>query len=351
MVKKDNPTVLLIDATPDCVTDGIFTKLTNPPWADLNLSPQVLNSEYYLAHSGKKPVAPIVHYYLDDDNEITAEGMTALGALIKAKFYEPWTHLMDTYYAEYNPLNNYSITEQEAYEEDNDKSVTDETTYGKTVNTLDNLTHGKTVSTVDELTHGKKVVTTNERDRTNSETTSTTVTYGKTETTNIENDTTQVDNERHGFNSTTGVPTDSSTSVRNAENSVHSTGSDGGITRVTATDNDDTEVNEQASGKDTRSISEMDGGTDSRAVGETHGGTDSTEIGTEGHIEGTRSKNRSGLNGLNSYQRMIAEDRKLWLDNFFDRVYHDIDTILTLPIYPSKRRLQSWVWNSGYPNR
>lgn len=351
MVLKDNPTILLLDAMPDFLTAGIFTKLLNPPWASLNISPSVLDTEYYLAHSGKKPIAPIVHHFLDDDGHVTAAGMTALGTLIATKFYEPWSHLMETYYADYEPLHNYDIEESEEFETDSENELSREISYGKTVDTSDSLVHGKTVNTTDELTHGKKVVTNDERDRTNSETTSTTLTYGKTDTTTITDDTTEVQNERNAFNSATAVPTDNSTSVRNGETEVKTTGSDGGITRVTATDNDDTQVTEQASGKDTREVEEATTGTDARTIGEEQGGKDTTTGDGSEHVEGTKGRSRHGLNGLNSYQRLISEDRKLWLDNFFDRVYHDIDTILTLPIYPSKRRLQSWVINYGYPNR
>ena len=350
MVKKDNPTVLLIDATPDCVTDGIFTKLTNPPWQELNLSPQVLNGEYYLAHSGKKPVAPIVHYYLDDDNEITAEGMTALGALIKAKFYEPWEHLMATYYADYDPLHNYDIEEIEEFETDSENELSRETSYGKTVNTSDVLAHGKSTNTTDELTHGKILHTTDDVTHDIAGTITQSVTYGRMLTTVTDGDSTS-ESKRYGFNSSAGVPTDSSSSTDDSTVTNTEGGTDGGTTLDMKSGFDNRTITEMASGKDTHTVAEMNSGSDSRTVGEMQGGKDTIAGDGNEHATGTKERSRHGLNGLNSYQRLIAEDRKLWLDNFFDRVYHDIDSVLTLPIYPAKRRLQSWVFNSGYPNR
>ena len=349
MVEKNHPTILLIDATPDFETDGIFQNLVDPPWSSLNIAPGLLDMEYYLAHSGKKPISPIVHYFCDENGEITSSGMDSLAALVRLKFYEPWSHLLDTYYAEYDPLKNYQISEQEEYEEDAEKNSTDETTYGKTRGMTDSLTHGKVVNTSDEVEYGKKVERSDERNRENSDTSAQTVTYGKTETT--EGDATRTsETGRYGFNSNESVPTDTGDSTEQTEETVHTTGSDGGITRNTATDHDTTESSEEASGSDARTIVESDSGTDSRAVSENLGGKDTLSSDALGHTEGTKNRTRSGLNGLNSYQRLIAEDRKLWLDNFFDQVYRDVDSVLTLPIYPSRRRLQPWVLIPNYPN-
>lgn len=42
---------------------------------------------------------------------------------------------------------------------------------------------------------------------------------------------------------------------------------------------------------------------------------------------------RSGNIGVTTTQKMIAEDRELWIWNFFDQVYRDIDSVLALPFY------------------
>ena len=43
--------------------------------------------------------------------------------------------------------------------------------------------------------------------------------------------------------------------------------------------------------------------------------------------------NRSGNIGVTTTQKMLAEERELWVWNFFDQVYKDIDSVLSLPIY------------------
>lgn len=43
--------------------------------------------------------------------------------------------------------------------------------------------------------------------------------------------------------------------------------------------------------------------------------------------------NRSGNIGVTTTQQMLSADRELWLWNFFDQVYKDIDSVLSLPIY------------------
>lgn len=42
---------------------------------------------------------------------------------------------------------------------------------------------------------------------------------------------------------------------------------------------------------------------------------------------------RSGNIGVTTTQQMLAADRELWMWNFFDQVYKDIDSVLALPFY------------------
>lgn len=49
--------------------------------------------------------------------------------------------------------------------------------------------------------------------------------------------------------------------------------------------------------------------------------------------EETETTQRSGNIGVTTTQKMIEADRSIWLWNFFDQVYKDIDTVLSLPIY------------------
>ena len=42
---------------------------------------------------------------------------------------------------------------------------------------------------------------------------------------------------------------------------------------------------------------------------------------------------RSGNIGVTTTQQMILDDREVWMWNFFDQVYKDIDSVLSLPFY------------------
>lgn len=102
-------------------------------------------------------------------------------------------------------------------------------------------------------------------------------TTGKTTTSN------QVDtsNSTHGFNSTTAQPTDESMVVSDGETDDESTSS----------------------------------------------GTTSGENSTD------RTLTRSGNIGVTTSQQMIESERNLWMWNFFDVVFSDIDKVLTLGVY------------------
>lgn len=43
--------------------------------------------------------------------------------------------------------------------------------------------------------------------------------------------------------------------------------------------------------------------------------------------------NRSGNIGVTTTQQMLSAERELWMWNFFDQVYKDIDSVLALPFY------------------
>ena len=46
---------------------------------------------------------------------------------------------------------------------------------------------------------------------------------------------------------------------------------------------------------------------------------------------------RSGNIGVTTTQAMLKSERELWMWNFFDQVYKDIDSVLALPIYDACR--------------
>ena len=62
--------------------------------------------------------------------------------------------------------------------------------------------------------------------------------------------------------------------------------------------------------------------------------TDNTNASGRSEVEVTH---KGGNVGTSSYQQMIESERRLWMWNFFEQVYKDIDSVLSLPIYDSCR--------------
>lgn len=87
---------------------------------------------------------------------------------------------------------------------------------------------------------------------------------------------------------------------------------------------------------------EGDGRKDSRSESKEEGGNTSVNVSTseakrERGIEESETTNRSGNIGVTTTQAMLKSERELWMWNFFDQVYKDIDSVLSLPIYDACR--------------
>lgn len=125
-------------------------------------------------------------------------------------------------------------------------------------------------------------------DSTNTQNLTNTTNHGKTQ---------DVDVSRYVFNSETEEPTD------------HTMTTDGGSTTETNTGTEDVDSTKKS--KNERSISASD-----------------TETETE-------STHRTGNIGVTSNQQLIEEERQLWLWNYFEQVFSDVDKVLTIPFYDS----------------
>lgn len=74
------------------------------------------------------------------------------------------------------------------------------------------------------------------------------------------------------------------------------------------------------------SISQESGTTE--AVGQRDAKDDTVRASNE-----TETTTRSGNIGVTTTQQMIMAEREVWMWNFFDQVYKDIDSVLALPFY------------------
>ena len=121
---------------------GIFHYLQSldVPWKDKNINAH-LDYYYHLNHSGKKITSPLIDEFMDSTNKISSENIAEIANIIYSLFGTTWDRLWDVYNIEYNPINNYDMTET--------LEKTDEITYGKKTTRTDDLTETRTDDTIE----------------------------------------------------------------------------------------------------------------------------------------------------------------------------------------------------------
>lgn len=265
----------LIDVFPDwALNDAIFSKMLNVPWTD-NLNTELLDVEYIGNRSGSKFCAPIVLRLLGEDESLSDSARQKLADIIVLKFGDSWIKLWATWatgIVDYTLGDNYKLVETRELEtSDSGRDTTQESaTHTGTTATQ----HGHTETTTHGLTE--------------------TVTHGKTTT-----DTHSV----QGFNSSTYNPAEQDI---NAESGTTGT-AQGGTTGVTHGGTD----------TDTRNLA--DTGTKTK---------DTSASGTE-----SETITRTGKIGDVAIQDIYEKERRLWLWNFWEKVFKDVDSVLALSVY------------------
>lgn len=229
-------TLTLNSVYPEWVTKGIFSYLNalEVPWKN-DVSANQLDIIYHGSRSGNKIIGSLIENYLDN-NTVSDDNKIIIAQAIYTIYIKNWNALYKTLSLEYNPIENYSMTETENVQD----------------------THKGTLESNGNNTN----------------------TY--TETTLV-NDTSN--NQLWGFNSTDSVNSDKQT---------------GDTTRDVESTMDSTHKNTDRETKD---------------------------------ITSDRTLKRSGNIGVTTSQQMIESERQLWLWNFFESVFSDIDKILVLKIY------------------
>lgn len=107
----------LLEAWPDALTDGIFTKLQEKevPWKSENLSME-LNLGYYYNHSGKKIVSNLVEHQVNADGILTADAKQKITDLVytvnKENWERTWKALIESQYSPIENVDGYISTEK-----------------------------------------------------------------------------------------------------------------------------------------------------------------------------------------------------------------------------------------------
>ena len=169
---------------------GIFSALQAlpVPWQSEAIA-QSLDFIYHGNRSGGKFVSPMVHEFSDDD-PLSSQDKAAIAQSALSVFGVSWRKIYATMSEQYDPIENYSMTE----------TLTNDVTTDE---------HGHVVTRTDDLSHSK--------------------TGTETDTPDITEETTPdletgTDNSIYGFNSTDPVPTGEQTTKQTGTNTLKRTG-------------------------------------------------------------------------------------------------------------------------------
>ena len=282
--------------------DGIFTDLNalSPPWKLEDATENIkligsLNMAYHGAHSGDKNISPVVYKFLSSED---ANTRSKLANIIFTMYEDKWAKLWDALQIEYNPIENYNMTETETPAE-----ITHTMTPAETTETI---TPAETTETI-----------------TPAETTTTLTPAETTETTKPAKTTTE--NEVSAFNSS-GYSDNEKTTVTGDNN-------DKGTTSLEVDTAGTNKIEVDTAGTDKTEVDTA--GTNKFEVDTA--GTNKTTVDTAGSdvltVQNDRELTRSGNIGVTTSQMMLQSEIELrkWL--YYQNVFNDIDNILTLSIY------------------
>ena len=279
----------LKEAWKNPTTNGIFHNLQtlDVPWQELNIDTS-LDVQYHFNRSGEKIVAPLISSFTDNEDELKNADIATITNVVYNMFLNKWAKLYELLSLEFDPIENYNMMEEETVNRD----TTDRTTHTGTQGT----THTGTQADAQTGT------------QTNAQSggTSTNSTGSGTSSGSGSND-----SSIYGFNSSSAVGERENDSMTSATTSTTNT-------ETFTTTRSDTRT-------DNLTNTRTDNLTDTRTDNLTDAGTGTEDI--------TRTLTRSGNIGVTTSQQMIQSSIELWQWNFFDTVFRDIDSILTIQTY------------------
>lgn len=371
-------------------TNLIFTRIMSQhqvPWyEDTNITGALLDFEYNYNFSGDKLIAPAVKKNLDTDGKITTAAFNNLCDVVWMMYGQKWARLWEVQTAEFDPIENYSMTEKE------------ETKYGKvdtnsgTDSTLRTGTDTNTESGTNTLlmtgtdTHALSGKDTVKNTGTDNVVTSGSQSNVKTGSqSNVKTGSEALAMAGSEQDSHTGGYTDTNNSLATEHevSAFNSSGysdaskdtTSGGTTRTHNNDNvtksftnrtDTTTFNNVTDATTFNSVTDattfnnvtnaetknlQDETTYGKQDLETRNMSDATTFGhvntesrnmtdalTHGHIvtasgKDERELTRSGNIGTTTSQMMLESSLELWKWNFFCDIFKDVDSIFALSVY------------------
>lgn len=316
----------------DWINNGIFKYLQalDVPWKN-DVTSNELDVIYHGSRSGKKFVGSIIENFLSN-NVLSNESKAAIAQAIFAINQKNWVALWNTLNLEYNPIDNYNMTETENISDVHAGTLTskgeDVTTKNdsltNTQNTTNTSTNKETVTTTDTGSITKNVTengtSKNEQD----------VTKSTSENTIANNANT---NQLYGFNSVEAVNSDKQ--IGDVTQDVTGSETVKDVTNITTTDTTTDETSSTNNGTvTTENTIKNDVGVTGTTANETNVNVKRDNTDTENKtITTDRTLTRKGNIGVTTSQQMIESERNLWFWSYFEKVFADVDNILTLKIY------------------
>ena len=313
------PTAKLNDVFSDWILGGgVFSLMQDydPPWkTDWAGKEEFLDYLYHGDRSGGKTISPFCCRMIAGDTATTEEQYLIVRSALLL-FGESWTREYAILSAEYNPIQNYDMTEEETPAETTETETPAETTRTITpAETTDTDTPAETTETV-----------------TPAETTKTITPAAVTHTTRPAETTDTADRTDgiFGFNNSTDTSDPANDSKGKNVLTVQTAGTD--VLSVQTAGSEVTETDES----ETRQLEVDAAGSVARTVQ-----NPATEVLTVDNdrtltrkTDKARKLTRSGNIGVTTTQQMLQSERDLWLWNYFrDVVFPDLDSVLVLGIY------------------
>lgn len=289
----------------DCNAFFQALEANGAPWYDEQLTGQASNLAWlYFNRSRQKFITSMVR----ESNSV----MSAYAEIILQMYGDKWNHIWDLYQLDYNPIENYNMIENGSDTNTKTGSLdrSGAITRSGSVGHTGAITKSGSESVSDNITYTGK-----EKNR---KTGSIIDSGDKNDNQNDQ------DNKIYGYNSSTGVYSDSSTQKSSHKNTQKFENVDDELSYTDRTDfrNVTTNYNNVAD-------------TDSRT--ETYNNVADTDSRKETYNnikdEHYHNLTRSGNIGVTTTQQMAESELEYRKHLYFEMVFSDIDHILTLPVY------------------
>lgn len=265
--------------------DGIMSDLSDfsVPWkqavTDGDISTTFLDMGYY-SHSAQKFTSPIMNDVSEGTPPLSSMERTNVAGMLTTLFNRKWKRIWDLASVEYNPINNYDMSETESTE----LGIESESRNSGTITNV-----------VDDTTHETGTVT----NVTDTDTSQTGTVSDSGSNSNADN--------LFGFNSSVAVGADTSSGTATNTRTNNLAGTD---------DTTETKTNNLTTDKDITD-------TETRQLVTANDSTHTTE----------RTLEKAGNIGVTTTQKMVMDELEAWQWTFFQSVFEDIDSICCLDIY------------------